>query len=400
MLSHCIYAHQNNENNNTSSNISLTDININNNYDKNNYDKNNDQLKKVVRIISLNGGGTRGYAQVGFLDKLCKTNKIKDIPKYFNLIAGTSIGALNAALLANGMTPEEIVKFFREVSPWIFTIRSFKDLLSNNASIPSNKPNKIQKLLLIMFNSPFYKSVSENSNYGDARLRRELTKIFGDRLLTSLKVPVLFTAYNDSKSHPVIFTNLDLKGISCVFRNVKIVDALMASMSAPFYFPSTDLYLSQNKQEKPQKIMDGVLFQNNPSLLAFTIARVLYPLAERYCILNVGTGSGRVGLNPNTDVTELSNTQFAKYNRLYTTAVANGTLMNNIFFTANSNISTNQYISYYCFNFKLDKNRACSFDTSTSEFFDYLDNEVEKQYKHDYQKIKEFIEKSNAEDVK
>lgn len=355
--------------------------------------------KKMVRILSFDGGGTRGYAQVKFLDKLCKENNIKDISMYFDLMAGTSIGALNAALLASGMQPKEIMKFFRKVSPWIFTIRSIKDIFSNNASVPSNKPNRFQKYLLIALSTPIYKAVSEKSNYGDARLRNELTKIFGDKLLTSLKIPVLFTAYNDSKYYPMIFTNLDLKGIPNTFRNIKIVDALMATMSAPIFFPSTRLHISQDEQAPAQSILDGALFQNNPSLLALITAKTLYPLAEKYSILSIGTGIGRISLHIDNDNPEPSKISILQSTRLYKIAVTNANIANDIFFKVISNIP-NSNIYNYRFNFQLDKNKNCSFDTSTSDFFDYLDNKVEKQYKNDNKEIKEFIKSIKNDDSK
>ena len=113
---------------------------LNNNTEVN---KNNNTNKQIIRILSLDGGGTRGYIQAKFLELLCKEFNIKNLGEYFDLIVGTSIGGINTVALVHGMTPQDLIKFFRKKSPWIFTIRSKKDIFSNNASIPSNKPSSI-----------------------------------------------------------------------------------------------------------------------------------------------------------------------------------------------------------------------------------------------------------------
>ena len=354
--------------------------------------KQNNSSQKLVRILSLDGGGTRGYAQAKFLELFCEDTGISNLGEYFDVVAGTSVGGINAVGLANGTTPRSMMDFFREKTPWVFTVRSACDIFSNNASYPSNKPNLLQMLYFGIFTSyPFYKSISKTSNYGDARLRRELTNIFGDRLLTSIKTKILLTAYNYSEYTPVLFTNTNTNIVPNTFGDVKIVDALMATTSAPIYFPSTQMKLSNNPKEPAYNIMDGGLFQNNPSSLAFTTAHMLYPSATKYCILSIGTGIRHVGLHISSDEQEPSNSPIIQYTNLWDIVMTNSEIDNDILFSAISNDKSN--ISYYRFNFKLDINRDYEMDTSTSEFFDYLDTEVIAKYQEDKDKIKQFINK-------
>ncbi|MBR1944437.1 MAG: patatin-like phospholipase family protein [Alphaproteobacteria bacterium] len=355
---------------------------------------------KTIKILSLDGGGTRGYLQAKFLDRFCQDADIDNIGEYFDLIAGTSAGSLNAMALVNDITPNDIMNFYRSKSPWIFTIRSVKDIFSNNASVPSNKPNAFQQFLMMLFSNPFYKSVSQTSNYGNARLRMELHDAFGDKLLTSIKTPVLLTAYNDSEYYPLMFTNANLNHIPDTFRNIKIVDAIMASMSAPVFLPSTELHLSLDANASAQHIVDGALFQNNPSLLALTAAKALYPSAENYFLLSIGTGSGEIGLHLDVDDPEPSMNTTLQYTRLYSTMMYNSSVANEIFFKEISKPLHKSNIHYYRFNFKLDNNIDCDFTTSTTEFFNYLDSAVIKQYDKDQSKIEAFINNINKENNK
>ena len=336
---------------------------------------------KIVKILVLDGGGTRGYIQAIFLEQFCKDIGIENLGEYFDLIVGTSIGGINAVALASGIKPYDMITFFRQKSPWIFTVRSIIDIFSNDASNPSNKPNKLQMLYMISTGKPFYKAVSPQSNYGDAKLRTELTNIFQDKLLTNLNTKVLLPAYDLSNCKPVVFTNIKLKDTLLQYKGVKIVDALMASSSFPIYF--SDTILSDNN------IADGGLFQCNPSILALVYAKKLYPTANKYCILSVGTGM--VNLKPinfyNNKI--IYNLLPMKYTKIWNIFIQNSKNINDILLKNISKYDSN--ICYYRFDINLDSDKDCSFDTSTKEFFDYLEDEVKKQYEKEKYNIKKFI---------
>lgn len=69
--------------------------------------------------LVLGGGGANGSYQVGVLKALLEENLLKDL----NIIAGTSIGALNGSLIQCGFSYEEIVKVWEMID---------KDLLYRN----------------------------------------------------------------------------------------------------------------------------------------------------------------------------------------------------------------------------------------------------------------------------
>src|SRR6266516_8098973 len=70
------------------------------------------------RILSLDGGGAKGFYTLGILDELEK-NIGKPLHACFDLIFGTSTGSIIAALLARGDSVDDVLKLYREHVPAI-----------------------------------------------------------------------------------------------------------------------------------------------------------------------------------------------------------------------------------------------------------------------------------------
>jgi uncharacterized protein len=70
------------------------------------------------RLLALDGGGIRGAITLGFLEQMERLlrarHKREDLKlcDYFNLIGGTSTGAIIASGLAIGMTASEIKRMY------------------------------------------------------------------------------------------------------------------------------------------------------------------------------------------------------------------------------------------------------------------------------------------------
>jgi hypothetical protein len=74
------------------------------------------------RVLSLDGGGVRGAISVAFLEQIEKvlTENLKKkvrLGDYFDLIGGTSTGAIIAGALALGYSIEDVKKFYFELAP-------------------------------------------------------------------------------------------------------------------------------------------------------------------------------------------------------------------------------------------------------------------------------------------
>lgn len=345
---------------------------------------------KTLRILSLDGGGTRGFLQAHFLKRFCERLNINKVSDCFDIIAGTSVGGINAVAFADGIVPDTMCAFFREKAPWIFTIRSLLDMGGNNASVPSNKPNNAQKLYMLGTSDPFYKAVSVESNYGDIRLKQEITNIFGDRLFETISTPTIVTAHNYQKQYPMVFTNVSISGVPETFKRQKITDVLMSTSAAPIYFPSYRVRISADLEEEEDSLIDGGLFQNNPTTLALTAGLSLFPSSKRICILSIGTGLSQIRTQDLFEGESPSEQALLKYLNLLDISMTNAEHANDLCLKTLSTLGFDSNIFYYRFNFNLDPERDCALDTSTTEFFDYLEEETNKKILADEYEIGHF----------
>ncbi|MDM8555833.1 patatin-like phospholipase family protein [Desulfococcaceae bacterium HSG7] len=87
-------------------------------------DKNNYNIKPL-HVLSLDGGGMRGLYTASVLNSLMQRftkndDTPLDIGKGFDLIAGTSTGAILACGLATGIPINKIIDIYRNNGPNIF----------------------------------------------------------------------------------------------------------------------------------------------------------------------------------------------------------------------------------------------------------------------------------------
>lgn len=78
---------------------------------------------KPYRVLSLDGGGMRGIYTAEFLERLtcyfARSRNVEalDLGKGFDLITGTSTGAIVACALAIGKPLNDVVELYREHGP-------------------------------------------------------------------------------------------------------------------------------------------------------------------------------------------------------------------------------------------------------------------------------------------
>lgn len=239
----------------------------------------------------------RGYVSANFLKSFVDLWGVNpnELWKYFDVISGSSIGGIMALALSFGKSPEELLTFFTEDGPWIFTTSS---------STPSVMPSTLSKVNTIvggpLSNPTFYPSTTDG--IGTKRLKSKLDSVFGSNVMTDLNTTTVITSfeknnvdpdYGQDTNTPIYFSNSRVVP-SLIGQDFNIVDVAMATSAAPLYFPSwpigEDLYI------------DGGVVQNNPAGLALSIAKAKKPTAKRYCVLSIGTGLGDVGFPPESSV--------------------------------------------------------------------------------------------------
>ncbi len=207
-----------------------------------------------MRVLTIDGGGFRGLYSAHILKRIEAEFGVS-FWKDFDLIAGTSTGSIVAGALAIGLSPDVICNLYVAHGKEIFEGRI-------SALGGQRKPK-----------------------YDKEPLRKALKSVFGNFLLRNAKTRLLIPATDigNGTVHP-IKSNYDPSFTRDP--EVPLVDAILASCSAPLYFAPTrvDEYL----------LADGGLWANNPSLVALTEAMTrLSAPRESIRLLSIGTGSSK-----------------------------------------------------------------------------------------------------------
>lgn len=204
------------------------------------------------KILSFDGGGIRGLFSASVASHL-EQNTGKRLIDHFDLVVGTSTGAIIALGLAAGLTGEEILQFYELHGPDIF----------------ARKRRLSQVIRPKYSNRPFVAALQE---------------VFGDRTLNDLKAPVCIAAYEMIEAVPRVLKTDHNAGLHWGgARTVWKVAA--ASAAAPTFFPPVTI-------DREDLHIDGGLWANNPVLIGITEAMTRFeqPLGN-IRILSIGTCS-------------------------------------------------------------------------------------------------------------
>jgi len=217
----------------------------------------NEEAKMPI-LLSLSGGGFRGYFQANIL-KHMEDKFGYPLANKFELIAGTSIGGINALALAAEVPTAKIVDFYREWGPKIFKKRR------------------------LTFGGVLYEKFS------DSPLKEALEGIFKNLLIGDLKHKVLIPSVNYSTGAPQVFKtphHVDL----VMDKKLRVVDVALATSAAPTYFP-----IHKMDGENGCYMVDGGLVANHPGIYACIEAEKFLGLAnDSYKLLHIGTMSSGI----------------------------------------------------------------------------------------------------------
>ncbi len=232
--------------------------------------------KKLIRVLSIDGGGIRGIIPGQILvvleEKLKKAvnNDNARIADYFDLIAGTSTGGiLTCAYLAPSVddpsrpafTAGEVVDLYLKNGGTIFSTSLKKKIVSAEGIIDEKYPSEgIEKVL---------------HNY------------FGERKLSGLLKPCLISSYDINRRQLHFFTQHDARKKEGWDFYVR--DVARATSAAPTYFECSDV---RSDSGITYPLIDGGVCVNNPALCAYTEAFTLFNARTKdMAILSLGTGS-------------------------------------------------------------------------------------------------------------
>lgn len=213
---------------------------------------------KPYCILSLDGGGVRGLVSAIWLNRL--EQKLQSpVREYFDLIAGSSTGAIIACAIARGISTDRIVQLYLKEAREIFPAPA------------SRLWNRVLRTLSEGVSAP---------RYSDRGLETVLKRTFGDTRFGQLQTkPTLVTSYDALNRTAVVFKNT-----KPIHAELPVWEICKASASAPSYFPAHVMRL--NGQDIP--LIDGGVVANNPTACA---------IAEGVRINESLPASDRVGLD-------------------------------------------------------------------------------------------------------
>lgn len=212
-------------------------------------------------LLSLSGGGFRGYFQAKVLE-LMENEFGGPIADKFVLIAGTSIGGINALALAAEVPASEMVKFYKEQGPKIFC----------------HKPWNFWRVWGIL-----------SRKYSDYPLKAALESLFQCRTIADLNHRVLIPSVNYSTGKPQIFKTPHHSSL-VIDKKYKLVDVALATSAAPTYFP-----IHKMDVDGGCYMVDGGLVANHPGQYACIEAEKYLSLkSDSLRLLHIGTMSSGI----------------------------------------------------------------------------------------------------------
>ena len=205
-------------------------------------------------ILALDGGGARGIYAAQVLAKLEGYFEVQ-VRDCFDLIVGTSTGAIIAGAAATGIKLEEVVGLFECNSAQVF-----------QSSLPR---------------WPFFQS-----KYASGQLAQLVRDIVPDVTLGEIPTPLMITSSDISTGGVHVFKSRYLGELGEPYVRdgvVQLSDAILASCSAPAYFDPACV--------GSNLLADGGLWANNPSIIALVEAVSKFGQSiEQVRILSIGTG--------------------------------------------------------------------------------------------------------------
>lgn len=226
------------------------------------------------KILAIDGGGFKGLYAASLLRELERA--YGPIADYFDLLCGTSTGALITLPLSIGKPAEDIVEFYKEWGPRIFP---------HHGRIGAARH--------------WLRFAWHKSKHGDEQLKQAAKNILGSHQMGDAKTLLCVPAFNLTRSKPRVFKT---DHSSTLNRDNKILmrEVAMATAAAPIFFPVATCH----EEEEPMYYIDGGIWANNPSLVGLTEAcrffvgpGKMYDSVRILSIQNVNPPAGRLASN-------------------------------------------------------------------------------------------------------
>ena len=204
------------------------------------------------RILAIDGGGVSGVFPAHILHKL--SLQVGPLWKRFDLVAGTSTGAIVAGAVATDFDLAKLCELYEEKAAEIFSPRRLT----------------CRGVLRSMYDSRL--------------LRQLLAEAFGEMTFEDAQTRLMAVATDVSNGSVFVMKSPYLASF-VRDKDIRLVDGILASCAAPGYFDPVRV--------KEYLLADGGLWGANPSLIAYTeaVGKLGIDPAE-VRVLSIGTGTG------------------------------------------------------------------------------------------------------------
>jgi len=241
------------------------------------------------RILALDGGGVRGILTLQYLTRIEEILRKRHgdlddfrLSHYFDLIAGTSTGAIIAACLAKGMRVAEVLALYEGLADEVFR----RSILRWGLLQAKFSARQLRKHL---------DGVFRHNTMGSSALQTGLL-VVAKRLDTGSTWPM---SNNPQNRYFTAGPNDDfLSNEDYPVRHV-----VRASTAAPHYFKPEYIQISAERDKPHGEFIDGGASpHNNPALLALQLVSVSgfgarWPLdPDKLFLVSVGTGTSKPGV--------------------------------------------------------------------------------------------------------
>ena len=225
--------------------------------------------KKLIKILSLDGGGIRGVVSALILQEIEKRlSHRKHLSECFDLMAGTSTGGI-IVLLLNTPDSHRKPKY------------SASDVVSLYKNLGSAIFNPSWWHYLTTFNGWL------REKYSSDTLEKNLQELYGDCRLQDALTNIIIPAYEMSKDDNIFFKSD--KAQHDLARDFYFKDIARATSAAPTYFKPAQIQ-DISRQQK-YTLIDGGVAVNNPTMSACVHALKLFGRDNKFLVVSIGTGT-------------------------------------------------------------------------------------------------------------
>jgi len=227
------------------------------------------EKRKLIKILSIDGGGIRGIIPALILKEIESKLKNKHhLSQCFDVMAGTSTGGI-IILLLNTAGPDgkpryrtaDVISLYHNLGLTVFYQSWWGYLTSFNGWL--------------------------DEKYASDNLEKSMRKYFGDCRLRNSITNVIISAYEISADDTVFFKSnkaqLDLA------RDFYFKDIARAATAAPTYFKPAQI--QDLSHQKTYTLIDGGVAVNNPAMSACVHALKLFGRDNDFLVVSIGTGT-------------------------------------------------------------------------------------------------------------